>query len=910
MDADAEMQALQGECESTAAQLEELEAKVKEWRAPLAKTMADLRDTQAAHAYVQTLHQLGELTREYDALPPAPGAETAAKVAIVEQLAALASTAGAKRGGSAAVVSVLEALNVRGGRLRGSLEAALASSLNEGNWPKEPLQPPGESSWFQPFTDLTKLQVAAWRHRSQVERNLTHQSTSPALASFVHGSRSVLWAMAVLCQPLLRRFQYHFCGSRETNRLDKPEWMFAFVEKLIVEHEPSLAHLQAALDAGGVGYGVCTAGSELLRPVLQALRMQLRTHVSAVENELSGAAGRARLQQTIGSSVAAGSRGVASLAGAALAGLSQVRSEVQAGHGKDLLASGLSTISKVARPMASHQNGGTRPTTDDTDGGSAGVDVPVPPQIEDAGEQPTVSPEDETEDAGYAPTDYLVIFAHYINETLIFEKSLAKALELNVSLEEHDLAAAQSGRDSVDGDDDDDENHEDSEGKEAHVGRPVVGLCLSCVLAAGAPSAGPGRRWLEMEASQAEKTLQRLIADTPDLGDQSSLNAEAGGNSVGRGSGIERMSDLGDGSGKPCLAVVCGLLEVLDQVVERLRLLPSTALRKAFVEHVHVPLLADYSGRIKDVGRSWRRGRRDASTAARAAHYALGCAIHNSASYVASSLRGWGETMFFLALQQTEQTQFEASQRGSLEMPSPVSVRGSTAGPPVTFFETDRPGSVEEWRSCAKGMVAALVDSMMDEISVPLQLYVDAAAAQGLFWLSPPAATDSQSEQSQHEVTAVSEELLVVLADLGAMLQQCKDQLVDNAWSALRRHVARQLDEYLFERLLCEMHCTRTGLKQLEQDFSAVFGLFNGSRAARPGRRREESGAGLFRRSGDTLTLLQLPASRLEQLQSVLWPGDDLAGGDSDGACLSLDGPFTYILTAPLPPLLLLIYHD
>ena len=138
IDADAEMQALQGKCESTAAQLQELEAKVTEWRAPLAKTMADLRDTQAAHAYVQALHQLGELTREYDALPPAPGAETAAKVAIVEQLAALASTVGAKRGGSAAVVSVLEALNVRGGRLRGSLEAALASSLNEGNWPKEP----------------------------------------------------------------------------------------------------------------------------------------------------------------------------------------------------------------------------------------------------------------------------------------------------------------------------------------------------------------------------------------------------------------------------------------------------------------------------------------------------------------------------------------------------------------------------------------------------------------------------------------------------------------------------------------------------------------------------------------------------------------------------------------------------
>ena len=258
MDAESELRALLDECESTAARLEALETKVAEWRAPLAKTMADLSDTQAAHAYVHTLHQLGELTREYDALSPAAGDETTAKVAVIEQLTALASTAGSKRGGSAAVGSVLEALDVRGGRLRGSLEQALAASLREGDWPKLPLQPPSESGWFQTFTALTKLQVAAWRHRSQVVRSRTQQSSSSALAqrsvSFAHGSRRVLWAMDVLCEPLLRRFQYHFCGTRETNRLDKPEWMFAFVEKLLVEHEPSLTHLQAALDAGGVGF--------------------------------------------------------------------------------------------------------------------------------------------------------------------------------------------------------------------------------------------------------------------------------------------------------------------------------------------------------------------------------------------------------------------------------------------------------------------------------------------------------------------------------------------------------------------------------------------------------------------------------------------------------------------------------
>ena len=374
-----------------------------------------------------------------------------------------------------------------------------------------------------------------------------------------------------------------------------------------------------------------------------------------------------------------------------------------------------------------------------------------------------------------------------------------------------DLAAAQSGCER-DGDADDDEQDGDSmsEGKETHVGRPVVGLCLSCVLATGAPSSGPGRRWLELEAAQAEETLQRSVAGAQYLADESSSNPQAGIN----GSGIERISDLGDGSGKPCLAVVCELLEVLDQVAERLRLLPSTALRKAFAEHVHVPLLADYFGRIEDVGRSWRRGRLDSSTAARAAHYSLGCAVHNSASYMASSLRSWGEQMFFLSLQQQEGA-------------------AASAAASVTFFEVDRPGSVEGWRSSAKRMVAALGDSIMDEISEPLRLYVEAAAAQGVFWLGPSAGADSEGQAMQHAVAAVSEELLVVLADLSAMLRQCNEELSDRAWGALRRHVARQLDAYLFERMLCEMHCTRAGLEQLEQDMSAVFGIFDVSRAAR-----------------------------------------------------------------------------
>ena len=58
---------------------------------------------------------------------------------------------------------------------------------------------------------------------------------------------------------------------------------------------------------------------------------------------------------------------------------------------------------------------------------------------------------------------------------------------------------------------------------------------------------------------------------------------------------------------------------------------------------------------------------------------------------------------------------------------------------------------------------------------------------------------------------------------------------------------ARQLDATLWERLLCELHCTRAGLGQLTQDLDAIFGLFDTPSA---------DGARLFRLSGDVLKVL------------------------------------------------------
>jgi hypothetical protein len=42
-------------------------------------------------------------------------------------------------------------------------------------------------------------------------------------------AESPVSAVNVLCEPLLKRFFFHFRGDRPTNRADRPEWPLAMV---------------------------------------------------------------------------------------------------------------------------------------------------------------------------------------------------------------------------------------------------------------------------------------------------------------------------------------------------------------------------------------------------------------------------------------------------------------------------------------------------------------------------------------------------------------------------------------------------------------------------------------------------------------------------------------------------------
>lgn len=41
----------------------------------------------------------------------------------------------------------------------------------------------------------------------------------------------------LLLEPLRKRFLFHFCGNKQTNRSDKPEWMFSQILTWIKDHE-------------------------------------------------------------------------------------------------------------------------------------------------------------------------------------------------------------------------------------------------------------------------------------------------------------------------------------------------------------------------------------------------------------------------------------------------------------------------------------------------------------------------------------------------------------------------------------------------------------------------------------------------------------------------------------------------
>eukprot|EP00123_Amoebidium_parasiticum_P011229 comp20593_c0_seq1/m.26529 comp20593_c0_seq1/g.26529 ORF comp20593_c0_seq1/g.26529 comp20593_c0_seq1/m.26529 type:complete len:738 (-) comp20593_c0_seq1:131-2344(-) len=85
--------------------------------------------------------------------------------------------------------------------------------------------------------------------------------------------------LQLMLDPVRKRLRYHFSGRRETNRIDKPEWMFTYVLRQLKDHVPFLTkYAQPLLDARDIMMDVQVAFAHGL---VQAVNQRLEADMEA-----------------------------------------------------------------------------------------------------------------------------------------------------------------------------------------------------------------------------------------------------------------------------------------------------------------------------------------------------------------------------------------------------------------------------------------------------------------------------------------------------------------------------------------------------------------------------------------------------------------------------------------------------
>ncbi|KAI0639075.1 TIP-1 family-domain-containing protein [Trametes polyzona] len=94
-------------------------------------------------------------------------------------------------------------------------------------------------------------------------------------------TREGLCAIQALVQPIALRFKYHFEGTRQTNRLDKPEWYFTHIVNESHEHRPFMESIIQSLLAS-TDYRTVNAWREFTLQLLPVLERKLRRTIPAL----------------------------------------------------------------------------------------------------------------------------------------------------------------------------------------------------------------------------------------------------------------------------------------------------------------------------------------------------------------------------------------------------------------------------------------------------------------------------------------------------------------------------------------------------------------------------------------------------------------------------------------------------
>ncbi|XP_049774024.1 RAD50-interacting protein 1 [Schistocerca cancellata] len=134
--------------------------------------------------------------------------------------------------------------------------------------------PPPEVT--QKFQQLTEYLL-----HLQLPTNMkTHKVTSSVAIDF----EPLSLPLSLLLRPLRKRFMFHFYGTRQTNRPDKPEWFFSQILTWIRDHEKFVNQwVQPVYNSNGLSH--ISAKTELIRGLVQLAVEKLHNELPSLQQD-------------------------------------------------------------------------------------------------------------------------------------------------------------------------------------------------------------------------------------------------------------------------------------------------------------------------------------------------------------------------------------------------------------------------------------------------------------------------------------------------------------------------------------------------------------------------------------------------------------------------------------------------
>ncbi|KAH7915139.1 TIP-1 family-domain-containing protein [Hygrophoropsis aurantiaca] len=205
-----------------------------------------LKELESVRAYVSVIERALALSEAaVSQMRASPSPTTIASTskyktlqAFVEEVSSICGQVGNLGGGESSTLHLVTLLQQIQDKtwadMKGILSTSLIAALEKLNWPMlsdYPTVPANDRKAFETaFTNLLALQEMQVSSTLLPGESLHPSSPGPDFDG--------LFPLQTLVLPVAQRFKYHFDGSRETNRLDKPEWYLTHVINIAHDHRP------------------------------------------------------------------------------------------------------------------------------------------------------------------------------------------------------------------------------------------------------------------------------------------------------------------------------------------------------------------------------------------------------------------------------------------------------------------------------------------------------------------------------------------------------------------------------------------------------------------------------------------------------------------------------------------------